>query len=65
MMAELPSNVFLAEEFLEYFAPWQHRTSPKGKQRDVGKTWKAVWFGKSVGGVLSSEFCVFVCVFFV
>ena len=25
MMAELPSNVFLAEEFLEYFAPWQHQ----------------------------------------
>ena len=25
MMAELPSNVFLAEEFLEYFAAWQRK----------------------------------------
>ena len=52
MMAELPSNVFLAEEFLEYFAPWATPNfPPKGKQRDVGKTGKAVWFGKSVGSL--------------
>ena len=28
MMAELPSNVFLAEEFLEYFASWQYQLVP-------------------------------------
>ena len=29
MMAELPSNVFLAEEFLEYFASWQYQLVPR------------------------------------
>lgn len=64
MMAELPSNVFLAEEFLEYFAPWQHRTSPKGNQTRCWENlesrlvWEKCW-GSSFEWIL----CVCVCVF--